>query len=61
MEANRYAVLVVEDEQEARQMVSGFSDDGKRIIKKAAEICRDINPGRMRCECFPCTMNRWMD
>lgn len=61
MNSGRYMVLVVESEDEARELVSQISEDGKRIIRRNAELCAQNNPGRVRCECFSCSINRWID
>lgn len=61
VKADKYMVLVVEDEHEARQMVSEFSDEGKAFIRRSANACRKMHPDRIHCECFCCSMFRWMD
>ena len=61
MEAEKYMLLVVEDEHEARQLVSEFSDEAKRLIRMNAKTCRETYPERMNCQCFCCSMFRWMD
>lgn len=60
-DSKKYMVLVVEDEHEARQMVSEFSDEGKAFIRRSAKACREMHPERTHCECFCCSMFRWMD
>jgi CheY-like chemotaxis protein len=59
-EAERYKVLIVEDEQEARELVADISEEGRRVITNAARICRERNPERLACQCFPCQLFRWM-
>lgn len=60
MTPERYLVLVVEDEDEARSMVQEIPEDRKRILRHSAELCREKHPQRVKCECFPCTLVRLM-
>lgn len=60
VEAERYKVLIIEDEQEARELVADLSEEGRRVITNAARICREKNPDRTVCSCLPCSFFRWM-
>lgn len=60
-DGRRYMVLVVEDEHEARKMASKFSDEACAVIKRTAKFCRESYPERTHCECFCCSIFRWLD
>jgi len=57
--ADRFAVLEIVDEDLAREIVRDVTEEGRRVLTRASEICRERYPERFRCACLPCSLVRF--